>query len=374
MYIRTASSAVLEEEYLKAALTLTSHGHLVTDDRTGIPTYRSDTPFFIVFGHPIDRGKNADGNPSPRELLSFGRRKVPYQSIWKELLWFLSGSTSLEDLHRVNAHFWDSWEVKPYLDRAGELVEPPKGQLGPIYGKQWRRWGEQYIHQGSPGQEPVDQIAALIEGLKHDPHGRRHEVVGWDPLDFKWHKEGKVEGKLALPPCHGNWMSWTVLDGLLNLAVTCRSTDLALGGVFNLMMYDILLHLVAHNVELGVGSVSFALNRPHVYLDQVEGLERWARLPEPPHRPSLKIQGAVSVALMECISPNGEVVDLAYENVHIWARGEGREGAGSDKDSVPPRRSTVEGWTPLDEEEKANACILFGPLSEAPLIQFPVAV
>ncbi len=372
MYIRTASSAALEEAYIKAALALTRDenpgplGHRVTEDRTGVPTFRSDTPFFIIFGHPADREKDGSSQ-GKRELLSFGKRKVPYESIWKELLWFLSGSTSLDDLHRVKAHFWDSWAPKPYLDKEKNLVEPPEGDLGPIYGKQWRQWGESYINQGSPGQEPFDQFRSLIAQLKKDPYSRRHDIVAWDPLVFDWCRRGLVETKLALPPCHGNWMSWTVLDGLLNLSVTCRSTDLPLGGVFNLMMYDILLHLVAHNVELEVGTVSFSLNRPHVYEDQVEGLEKWASLSEPLHRPSLKIQGAVSVDLMEAISPQGEIVDLVYENIHLW---------GYNSDGVVRSRSrrTLEGWESLTDKDEAEACILFGPLSEAPMLRFPVAV
>lgn len=238
-------------------------------DRTGVGTT-------CVFGRQMrhDLGK---GFP----LLT--TKKVHWRSIIVELLWFLRGETTLEFLHKHGCTIWDEW-----ADGAGNL--------GPIYGQQWRRW-----HAPKPdGPNPmtchyytVDQIADLEFGLKQDPQSRRLCVSAWNPPDVP---------AMAMPPCHPFWQV-RAIGGKLHLHFTMRSTDAFLGLPFNFASYAALLVILAYRAQLGVGELIASFGDLHIYnnhRDQVaEQLSR-----EPRMLPWLHVDPAVRTLLLSKLEPH----------------------------------------------------------------------
>lgn len=214
-------------------------------DRTGTGT-RS------VFGARLEY-KMGDG--FPRITTKF----VPMKAVKAELLWFLSGSTSNEDLHDLGATIWDEW--------AG-----PDGDLGPVYGAQWRTWGGR----------GHDQVADLVRSLQEDPTSRRHVVSAWNVQDLD---------SMALPPCHVMWQCYVHTDGRLDLQVYQRSADLFLGVPFNLASYSLLLHMLAQQTGYRPGRLIWVGGDCHIYenhLDQVE--DQLRREPRP--FPTLRLRKA----------------------------------------------------------------------------------
>ena len=185
-------------------------------------------------------------------------KKVHYKSVLAELLWLLSGSTNVRDLQALGCTIWDEW-----ADRT-------TGELGPIYGAQWRGWAEQ--------AGPIDQIAELVHNLKHNPHSRRHLVSAWNVADLPF---------MALAPCHFAFQC-DVTDGKLSLMVYQRSADLFLGVPFNLASYATLAHMLAQQCNLELGDLVWTGGDCHVYenhLKQVEAQLNRTR----PSLPRLKI-------------------------------------------------------------------------------------
>lgn len=169
-------------------------------------------------------------------------KKLHIKSIVGELLWFLSGSTNTRYLKENGITIWDEWERE-------------NGDVGKIYPYQWRHWG-------LPGQS-IDQITRVIESLKADPHGRRHIVTAWNPVDVE---------TAALPPCHILFQFY-VNDGKLSCHLTQRSCDAPLGLPFNIASYALLTHLIAREVNLHVGELVMSLGDLHIYHNQLEGIE-----------------------------------------------------------------------------------------------------
>ena len=212
-------------------------------DRTGIGT-RS------VFGHQL-RFDLARGFP----LLT--TKKLHIRSILIELLWFLRGETNVGWLKENRVSIWDEW-----ADAAGEL--------GPVYGKQWRRW--------EAGDGEIDQIAGLIETIKGDPGSRRQIVSAWNPGDL---------GRMALPPCHLMFQTY-VANGRLSLQMYQRSADVFLGVPFNIASYALLTHMLAQQTGLEPGDFVWTGGDCHLYsnhLDQAR--EQLGREPRP--LPRLKL-------------------------------------------------------------------------------------
>ena len=213
--------------------TIIAHG---TDkpDRTGTGT-RS------VFGHQM-RFDLRDGFP----LVT--TKKVHFKSVVAELLWFLSGSTNVKDLQALGCTIWDEWVRED-------------GDLGPIYGKQWTAWD-------TPRGSQINQIFQVIEGIKRDPHGRRHIVSAWNPADLP---------NMALSPCHALFQ-FDVSNGHLSCQLYQRSADAFLGVPFNIASYALLTHMVAQQCDLGVGEFIWTGGDCHIYsnhFDQVrQQLER----------------------------------------------------------------------------------------------------
>ena len=198
-------------------------------DRTGVGT-RS------VFGYQM-RFNLAEGFP----LVT--TKKLHIRSIVHELLWFLSGSSNIKYLHDNGVTIWDEWADE-------------NGDLGPVYGVQWRNWP-------APDGRKIDQISNLIEGIKKNPDSRRHLVVAWNPAEVD---------KMALPPCHCLFQFY-VANGKLSCQLYQRSCDIFLGVPFNIASYSLLTHMVAQQCDLDVGDFVWTGGDCHIYKNHFKQVE-----------------------------------------------------------------------------------------------------
>lgn len=207
-------------------------------DRTGTGT-RS------VFGHQM-RFDLRDGFPMVTT------KKLHVKSIFHELLWFLQGDTNIAYLKENGVRIWDEWADE-------------NGDLGPVYGYQWRSWP-------TPSGGQVDQIAQLVDRLKTNPDSRRHIVTAWNPADVE---------KMALPPCHCLFQFY-VADGRLSCQLYQRSADVFLGVPFNIASYALLTHMVAQVCDLEVGDFVHTFGDAHLYSNHFEQAElQLTRSPRP---------------------------------------------------------------------------------------------
>ena len=187
-----------------------------------------------------------------REFPLLTTKQLHLKSIIYELLWFLRGDTNARWLQERGVTIWDEWA-------------PEDGDLGPIYGHQWRHW------RTGDGRE-IDQIAQLLEALRTDPDSRRHMVVAWNPGDI---------GRMALPPCHALFQFY-VADGRLSCQLYQRSGDFFLGVPFNIACYALLTLMVAKVVGLYPGEFVHTLGDAHIYLNHLDQVrEQLARSPRP---------------------------------------------------------------------------------------------
>jgi thymidylate synthase len=210
-------------------------------DRTGTGT-------LSVFGHQMRFDLEA-GFP----LVT--TKKLHVRSIVYELLWFLRGDTNIGYLNQHGVRIWDEW-----ADEAGDL--------GPVYGRQWRSWP---ARDGST----IDQIARLMERLRSDPDSRRLIVTAWNPADVD---------RMALPPCHCLFQ-FHVADGRLSCQLYQRSADVFLGVPFNIASYALLTHMIAHVTGLRAGDFVHTLGDAHLYLNHLDQAdEQLSRTPLPPPR------------------------------------------------------------------------------------------
>ncbi|MFE6511509.1 thymidylate synthase [Nocardioides sp. NPDC057767] len=195
-------------------------------DRTGTGT-------ISVFGHQT-RYDLAEGFP----LLT--TKKVHTRSVFGELLWFLRGDTNVRWLQERGITIWDEWADE-------------NGDLGPVYGYQWRSWP-------TPDGRHVDQIARIIDQIKQDPDSRRHVISAWNPADID---------EMALPPCH-TLCQFYVAEGRLSLQLYQRSADVFLGVPFNIASYALLTHMVAQVTGLEPGEFVHTLGDAHLYSNHIE--------------------------------------------------------------------------------------------------------
>jgi thymidylate synthase len=195
-------------------------------DRTGTGT-RS------VFGHQM-RFDLAAGFPVVTT------KKVHLRSVIAELFWFLRGSTNVGWLQERGVTIWDEWA-------------DDQGDLGPVYGYQWRSWP-------TPDGGHVDQIARVVESIREKPDSRRHIVSAWNVADVE---------EMALPPCH-TLFQFYVADGRLSCQLYQRSADVFLGVPFNIASYALLTHMVAQVCDLGVGDFVHTLGDAHLYLNHLD--------------------------------------------------------------------------------------------------------
>ena len=236
---------------------------------TGVRKHdRTGTGTFSVFGHQ-SRFNLQEGFP----LLT--TKKLHLRSIIHELLWFLKGDTNLNYLHRHKVSIWDEWADE-------------NGDLGPVYGKQWRAW------QTTDGRV-IDQISQVISQIKENPDSRRLLVSAWNV--------GEIE-KMALPPCHIVFQFY-VAEGRLSCQLYQRSADVFLGVPFNIASYALLTHMVAQVCDLQVGDFIHTLGDAHLYLNHIEQAKLQLTRQVLP-LPTLKLNPSVR-----------NILDFKYEDIEI---------------------------------------------------------
>lgn len=196
------------------------------DDRTGTGTYS-------IFGHQM-RFNLAEGFP----LIT--TKKVHLRSIIHELLWFLKGETNIQYLKDNGVSIWDEWADE-------------NGELGPVYGHQWRSWPAR-------NGETIDQITNLVNMLNNSPNSRRLIVTAWNPADVD---------KMALPPCHSMFQFY-VANGKLSCQLYQRSADIFLGVPFNIASYALLTQMLAQVCGLGLGDFVHTFGDAHLYSNHIE--------------------------------------------------------------------------------------------------------
>ncbi len=231
------------------------------EDRTGTGT-------LSLFGYQM-RFNLAEGFP----LLT--TKKLHLRSIIHELLWFLRGDTNIGYLRAQGVSIWDEWADE-------------RGDLGPIYGHQWRSWP-------TPEGGAIDQITEVVQSIRSNPDSRRHIVTAWNPADLP---------RMALPPCHLLFQFY-VAEGRLSCQLYQRSADVFLGVPFNIASYSLLTLMVAQVTGLGPGDFVHTLGDAHLYLNHLEQADEQLRR-EPLPLPTMAINPAV-----------GSLWDFRYEDFNL---------------------------------------------------------
>ncbi|MEA1872924.1 MAG: thymidylate synthase [Bacteroidota bacterium] len=213
------------KQYLTLLNHVMQHG-TVKSDRTGTGT-------LSVFGYQ-SRYDLSEGFPA------LTTKKLHLRSIIHELLWFLQGNTNIKYLKENRVKIWDEWADE-------------NGDLGPVYGHQWRSWP-------TPDGKHIDQITQVVESIKNNPDSRRHIVSAWNVADVN---------NMALPPCHMMFQFY-VADGKLSCQLYQRSADLFLGVPFNIASYALLTMMMAQVCDLEVGEFVHTLGDAHIYMNHIE--------------------------------------------------------------------------------------------------------
>lgn len=206
-------------------------------------------------------------------------KKVHTRSIIQELLWFIGGHTDNGWLRERGVTIWDEWSTAEQCARFGRR----EGDLGPIYGHQWRNFGATKNADGSFARDGVDQIASLIAEIKRNPSSRRLIVSGWNP--------GEAD-KVALPPCHTLFQFYVSGDGKLSCQLYQRSADLFLGVPFNIASYSLFTHMIAQVCGLDVGDFVHTFGDAHIYNNHFEQVKLQLSR-EPRALPTLKLNPEV---------------------------------------------------------------------------------
>ncbi len=274
------------QQYLDLCRHVLEHGEK-REDRTGtgtISTFGYQMRFDLTKGFPL-----------------LTTKKVFYRGIFEELLWFLSGNTNIKPLVDKKVGIWNEWPYDKYSkspDFKGETLEEfiekirddqefadKYGDLGPVYGKQWRDFNG------------VDQISQLIEGIKNNPFSRRHLVVAYNPSEVK---------DMALPPCHSLFQFYVSADGKkLSCQLYQRSGDVFLGVPFNIASYSLLLAMVAQVCDLEPYEFIHTFGDVHIYLNHLDQInEQLSRTPRP--LPKLVLNKDVK-----------NIFDFKYEDIKI---------------------------------------------------------
>jgi thymidylate synthase len=247
-------------------------------------------PYLQLLQHIIDHGDEKPDRTGTGTKSVFGwqsrydlaegfplvtTKKLHLKSIIHELIWFLQGDTNIKYLNDNGVSIWDEWADED-------------GDLGPVYGKQWRRW------QTPEGVE-IDQIADVVETIKTSPDSRRLLVTAWNPADV---------GKMALPPCHSLFQFY-VAGGKLSCQLYQRSADVFLGVPFNIASYALLTHMVAHVTGLGVGHFVHTMGDAHLYLNHLKAAQtQLEREPRP-------------LPTLELIRPPAQLEDFTAGHIKI---------------------------------------------------------
>ncbi len=254
--------------------------NLISRHRTGTGTLSIFAPPALRFS--LSRPSENPSEPPVPILPLLTTKRVFLRAVIAELLWFVAGSTSSLPLSEAGVKIWDGNGSREYLDSVG-LSHRDVGDLGPVYGFQWRHFGAEYVDAKTDYTGiGVDQLAEVIDKLKNKPYDRRIILSAWNPADLK---------KMALPPCHMfaqfyvsfprsstdvarvNGEETTKPRGVLSCQLYQRSCDMGLGVPFNIASYALLTHILAHVCDLIPGTFIHTLGDAHVYLDHVEALK-----------------------------------------------------------------------------------------------------
>lgn len=272
-----------EQQYLDLVRSILDTGEH-RPDRTGTGTYSVFAP------QPLKFSLNRNGRPILPLLTT---KRVFLRAVVAELLWFIEGNTSSTALSEAGVKIWDANGSREFLDKAG-LSHRKVGDLGPVYGFQWRHFGAEYVDcETDYGGCGVDQLADVVDKLRNKPYDRRIILSAWNPKDLKI---------MALPPCHmfaqfyvsypratGSEAEEKKPKGHLHCQLYQRSCDMGLGVPFNIASYALLTHMLAHVCDLVPGSLTHVMGDAHVYVDHVDALEEQLKR-EPRPFPELEIR------------------------------------------------------------------------------------
>lgn len=228
-------------------------------DRTGVGT-------LSIFGTSMRFNLRNDTFP----LLT--TKRVFWKGVLEELLWFIRGSTNAKELSDRNVHIWDANSSREFLDSSG-FTDREEGDLGPVYGFQWRHFGAEYkgMRADYNGQG-IDQLKEVIDKIRNSPDDRRIMMSAWNPIDIP---------KMALPPCHC-LAQFYVSNGELSCQLYQRSADMGLGVPFNIASYSLLTYMLAHITNLKPGEFVHTMGDCHLYLNHISALkEQLERVPKP---------------------------------------------------------------------------------------------
>lgn len=276
-----------EQQYLEIIKDVIENGEL-RENRTNIKTLSK-------FGGMMKFNLN-EGFP----LLT--TKKMHWKAIVEELLWFIKGDTNSKHLSEKGIKIWDANGSREFLDSRG-LTERAEGDLGPIYGFQWRHFGAHYYtSEENYNNQGIDQLAECIELIKNDPYSRRIIMTSWNPNDLN---------EMALPPCHVMCQfnvstSAKILSKKLNCLVFQRSCDLGLGVPFNIASYALLTHIIAHVCNIEVGELIYMMGDYHIYVNHIEGLKEQSVRPPFPFA-TLKIKCDIK-----------EIEDYKFEDFELF--------------------------------------------------------
>lgn len=227
------------QQYLQALKHIMEKG-VNKPNRTGVDSR-------AVFGLPM-RFNLKDGFPAVTT------KRLAFKSVKAELLWFLMGTSDIKKLQEMDCHIWDANANADYWKPKARF----EGDLGRIYGVQWRRWKSPH------SEKTIDQIAEVIEKIKKDPYNRRLIVSAWNPAELD---------KMALPPCH-LLFHFFVADRKLSLLMYQRSCDMFLGVPFNIASYSLLLSMISQVTDLEPGEFIHVLGDAHIYHNHFEQVEK----------------------------------------------------------------------------------------------------
>ena len=248
------------QQYLELLQHILDHGD-VKADRTGTGTksvFGWQSRYDLRAGFPLVTTK-----------------KLHLKSIIHELIWFIHGDTNIKYLKENGVRIWDEWADE-------------NGDLGPVYGKQWRRW------EAADGQK-IDQINDVLQMLKTNPDSRRLIVSAWNPADVS---------QMALPPCHSLFQFY-VANNRLSCQLYQRSADVFLGVPFNIASYALLTHMVAHVSGMEVGDFVHTMGDAHLYLNHIDAAEE--QLKRQPH----------DLPKLEFANPPDQLEDFTFDHIKI---------------------------------------------------------
>lgn len=190
-------------------------------------------------------------------------KRVFWRAVAEELLWFVHGCTNAKILQDKNIHIWDGNSTREFLDKLG-FTDREEGDLGPVYGFQWRHFGAKYrTCHDNYNNEGVDQLKQVIHTIRTNPNDRRIIMSAWNPMDIP---------QMALPPCHC-LAQFYVSNGELSCQLYQRSADMGLGVPFNIASYALLTYMIAHITDLKPGDFIHTLGDTHVYKNHIEPLK-----------------------------------------------------------------------------------------------------